>query len=457
MPFVKTLDIGKVDRMYRPGVGEVYKGTFTIGEVAEGLADGELKYAPKYQRGAPGFDFDETTLLDVTREELDINPDRAAEMAAKYLMGLDHKSMDPDDARELFNVELIWNIRRNDGKKVLDYDPKRRSLTAHSTITVPDSAHRHYMCYLLLRWKQDPAEIPDEVEIAPDGRTVDTLTLRKLLKDWDPFDEETSSFFVTIYNVTPEYEGRLFDEYNVEGKRPTAGAAIDMYSTKTASRVFVTDLMKKCPIFDRGEIEIRRSTIAKASRRITTLATLDSAAKPFQKELLNIKRDKPKYGDLLDFFCSFYTEWASHYTEFQPTASGKARQDLRASSFAMSNIMFFPMFRLAFELWKKYTKDGIDWRSEKEWKDGLAKLAGDVKTKDKNGNSVTTPVMARDYEDDAGNYVAGNPDWQGLILIQQFDQSGNPTGWSLSSTRQTRDAAYHYLVRMSGISLPTKK
>jgi len=455
--FTKNIQIPNVDRIFREGVGPVFKGVFTIGDLAVGLEEGDLKYAPKYQRGAGNEEYDETTLFQVTDEKLDIDARRAEEMAAKFLMGFDHEGTEREEAREFFNVEVIWNVRRNH-RKELEYDEARRTLTVHSTITVPDSAHRHYMCYLLHKWKQDVADIPDEVQIAPDGRSLDALSLRKLLDSWDPFDKEKSSVFITIYNLDPEYEGRLFDEYNVEGKRPTAGAAIDMHPTKTSSRRFVRDLMKKCPIFERGEIEIRRSTIAKGSRKITTLATLDSAIKPFQKELLQIQKDKPKYEDLLGFFCAFYTEWASHYTAFLPTASGKLRQELRQESFAMSNIMFFPMFRLAFELWQKYAKAGIAWHAEQEWRDGLAKLAGDVTAQDGKGKSVTVQVMARDHQDEAGDSVPGNPDWQGKILIQQFDQnSGKPMGWSLSSTRQTRDTAYHYLLQVSGISIPKKK
>lgn len=454
--FRKNIEVPGVDRIHRPGVGYVYKGTISIGDLAEGLEESMLKYAPKYQRGAAD-DFDEKTLLDVTDEKLEIDPDRAAQMAAKYLMGRDASHADPDEAVEFFNPDVIWNARDDgNGGKELEYDKKSRTLVVHSTITIPDSAHRHYMAYLLHTWKNNIGEIPDEVQISDDGRSVDTDTLRKLIKDWDPYDEEHSSVFVTVFNVTPDYEGKLFDEYNVAGKRPTAGAAIDMHPTKTASRRFVTTLMKRCKIFDRDEVEIRRSTIAKASRKITTLATLDSAIKPFQKELLKIQQNKEQYDDLLDFFSHFFTEWATHYTEFQPTASGKARQDLRESSFAMSNIMFFPMFRLAFELWSKYTKSATDWKSETEWKDGLAKLAGDVATKDKDGTPFTGPIMARDHTDENGTRIPGNPDWHGLILIQQFDQNGKPTGWSLSSTRQTRDAAYYYLAQKSGVDLDKK-
>ncbi len=283
-------------------------------------------------------------------------------------------------------------------------------------------------------------------------RPFNALLLLKLLAKFDPFDEENACMFVTIFNITPMFEGRLFDEYNVEGKRPTVGAAIDMHPNKTASRKFVMALIKQCPIFDREEIEIRASTIAKASRKLTTLATLDSAIKPFQKQLLEVQKDKAKYADLVNFFSHFYTEWASLYPEFKPTASGKSRQLLRERSFAMSNIMYFPIFRLAFELWQKYAMSGTDWRSENEWKDALAKLAGNVKTR-REGKSVTVTLMARDHYDEDGNLVEGNPDWHGKILIQQFDQTGKPNGWSLSSTRQTRDAAYHYLVQKAGLNV----
>jgi hypothetical protein len=47
---------------------------------------------------------------------------------------------------------------------------------------------------------------------------------------------------------------------------------------------------------------------------------------------------------------------------------------------------------------------------------------------------VTAEVMDRD-----------NPAWHGKILIRTFEQDGTPKGWSLSSTSQTRAAAYYYL------------
>jgi hypothetical protein len=447
--FTKNVTLDAVDKIWRPGIGDVYKGRISVADLAEGLISGDIKYAPKYQRGqkqSDDNDFDSRTLLDITNDKLAIERKRAEAMAAKYLLGFH------DDAhREFYNPDIIWNARRGESTKDPLYDPKGRTLTIHSTLTIPDSAHRHYCYYLLYKWHQDPESVPDEVVIAEDGQTVDGGDLQEWAAEFDPNNEEKASTFVTIFNVPADHEGRLFDEYNVEGKKPSAGAAIDMYSDKTASRRFVDALMKKCPIFDRSEIEMRGSTIGAASRKITTVATLDVAIKPFQKKLLELeKTNKGVYADLIEFFTAFYTEWANHYKEFQPTASGKARQDLRKKSFAMSNIMFFPMFRMAFELWQKYTTNGTDWNSEQEWRDGLAKLAGKITVKE-GKKTFTVPLMARDSDESVGN-----PDWQGLILLQKFDSQGYPQGWSLSSTRQTRDAAYHYLVRNSGVSLPAK-
>ena len=60
--------------------------------------------------------------------------------------------------------------------------------------------------------------------------------------------------------------------------------------------------------------------------------------------------------------------------------------------------------------------------------------------------------MARDEYDDKSNLVrVGNPEWYGKILVQQFHANGKSKGWSLSSTRQTRDAALHYLVKVAQV------
>lgn len=450
--FKKTVQIEDVHRVKRPGIGYVYVGRISIGDLAEALADGDLRYAPKYQRGMKQSDdnsFDSDTLLEITNDKLEIQVKRAEAMAAKYLMAL---KADPD--RMLFNPDVIWNARL-DPDRMPEYDQKSRILTVRTTITIPDSAHRHYAYYLLAQWASNPDSIPDDVPVSEDGESISSGELEQLIQSFDPHNEEDSAVLVQVFNVSKEQEGWLFDEYNVEGKRPSNAASIDMYSDKTASRRFVTALMDKCPIFDRNEIEVRSNTIAPASRKLTTIATLDAAIKPYSKRLLELEKEKDgkaKYADLIDFFSHFYTEIASHVPEFQPTASGKARQDLRKRSFAISNILYFPLFRLAFDLWTKYSKQGVDWKQEQEWRDGIARITGEV-TAEIGGAKVKVPVMARDALDEGWH---GNPAWQGKILVQKFDGSGQPQGWSLSSTRQTRDSAFHYLSQVAGVDLLSK-
>lgn len=449
--FKKTVAIEDVHRIKRPGIGHVYVGRISIGDLAEALADGDLRYAPKYQRGMKQSDdnyFDSETLLEITNERLEIQVKRAEAMAAKYLIALGD-----DPERVLFNPDVIWNARY-DPERQPEYDAKQRVLTVRTTITIPDSAHRHYAYYLLWKWAANPESIPEDITLsADDGESISSGDLEKLIQNFDPFDDEESAVLVQVFNVSKEREGWLFDEYNVEGKRPSNAASIDMFSDKTASRRFVMALMERCAIFDRNEVEVRSNTIAPASRKLTTIATLDAAIKPYSKRLLVLEKDKRKHADLVDFFVHFYAEIATHIPEFQPTASGKARQDLRKRSFAIANIIYFPLFRLAFDLWEKYSQGGIDWRTEQEWRDGIARITGKTKVTQEDGSVIEVPVMARDSDEPGWT---GNPAWQGKILTQKFDSQGQAQGWSLSSTRQTRDAAFHYLAQVAGVDLPGK-
>lgn len=435
--FIKNVVIEDIHRVKRPGIGDVYTGRITVGDLADALTSGDVKYAPKYQRGfKPSEDnvYDPDTLVDIHSEKLLIETKRAEAMAAKYLIALSGEG-----TRFLFNPDVIWNARRDPNRPAADYDPRHRRLTLHSTITVPDSAHRHYAYYLLRQWKADSETVPDEVVIAEDGESVDKDSLVRWLEQFDPYSDEDSSIFVQVFNVPRDLEGKLFDEYNDEGKKPSTSASIDMFSDKTASRRFIAALQRTCEIFGPSEVETRANTIAAASRKITTVSTLDVAIKPFNTKLRGLEKHKEAYADLIAFFGAFFSEWARHYPQFLPTASGKARQDLRKTSFAMSNIMFFPLFRLAFEIWETFHQSKTEWREDDGWREGVARLAGDVTVGD-----FTGPFMARDSEDP---YQQGNPGWYGKILVQKFDGQGRPQGWSLSSTRQTRDTAYHYLVQ----------
>ena len=308
--FTKNVVIGDVHRVKRPGIGAVFVGKITIGDLAQALTDGDIKYAPKYQRGLkPSEDnvYHPDSLIDIHSDKLLIESKRAEAMAAKYLMALSGEG-----DRMLFNPDVIWNARREPNRPAADYDETNRRLTLHSTITVPDSAHRHFAYYLLKQWKTDSEAVPDEVVIAEDGETVDKDSLVRWLEKFNPDDADESAILVQVFNVPREMEGKLFDEYNVEGKKPSTSASIDMFSDKTASRRFVAELQKKCEIFGPSEVETRANTIAAASRKITTVSTLDVAIKPFNVKLRGLEKQKEAYADLIAFFCAFYTVWAEH-------------------------------------------------------------------------------------------------------------------------------------------------
>ena len=148
-------------------------------------------------------------------------------------------------------------------------------------------------------------------------------------------------------------------------------------------------------------------------------------------------------------------EWSHHFKAFAAGASAEERNLLRDTSFALSNIMFFPMFKLIFELWEKYRRDGRDWHKSDEWRDGFTRLAGSTEIPGtKKGETRRVSIMARDFDgvpEKGIPAVVGNPEWQGKVLVETVDSKGKKS-WSLSSTRQTREAAFYYLLDKSGLA-----
>lgn len=455
-------ELDDVLRVWRPGIGHVYRGKITIGDLHDGLADGLIKYSPKYQRGwRPNLnrEADPHDLVPITEPGLNIELWRAEAMAAKYLVALSGAG-----PKVLYNPDVVWNARKDDHRPDPKWDPDTRHLDIYTVLTIPDSGHRHYAYWLLGQWKFKPELIPGVVELDHHGETVGGEEIAEWLKNFDPYDPEKSSVLVEVFNLRAEQEGRLFDEYNDEGKPASSAKAIDLYMEKTPSRRFVAALMDHCRIFARTEVETATNTIGSKSRKLTTNATLEAAARPFGQTLLRLEKEQRErkskaYDDLVPFVCEFYEEWARYYPEFLPSASADARHALRRRSFALQNITFFPMIRLAFELWDKYRKAHVDWQSTTEWRDGLARLAGKTKVQvddpDKPGSTKTVEVdvMARDSADPPS---AGNPKWKELIMVPSYDRDGYIRRWTLSSTRTTREAAYAYLTQIAGVELPRR-
>ena len=433
--------LDSVTRLNRRGIGPIYRAQLSLGNLYELISRGAVRYAPKYQRGYKDWDQKEEAdlykLRDIHDRELQLNEDRAMEMAVKYLLG------------ELYTSYITWNARKEERYP----DPKFEenngtgTLVIETTITVPDTGHRHLAYYLLGYWKDNPSEVPSQVMV--NRKPVDRETI---LEKLDDLDLENEYVYVDVYTLDPVKEGYLYDEFNADAKPPHRAVAIDLNPQKTPARRFVYGLIDGCKIFSRKEVETRGNTIGSKSRKLTTNSTLEGAVRPFEKRLAEFE-GTPAYDDLLDFTCAYYEEWAKIYKEFLPNAGKDARHDLRKKSFALSNIMFHPMFRLIFGLWDEYHDNGKDWHGDKKWKDVVAKIGGEVTTTDPDDpkKKITVKVMARDFEDSDGNKSKGNPEWRGKILIKKLNQDDS-VSWSLSSTRQTRDSAYNYLRQVAELN-----
>lgn len=424
-----TITLDDVDRIERRGVGTIFRGVISIADLYQLLKRGTIRYAPKYQRGfkssedLPVSEYDRLFLINDAK--LQIDPIRARVMAVKFLSGI------------LYTSHVTWNVRDEGDGDV--YDEEQRKATLEGDITIPDTGHRHLAYYTLALWKDHPEEIPEVVNV--DGTAV---TEDKIIEMLEGFDPETESVFVEAYMLPKQLEGHLYDEFNSDAKPPSNAVAIDLNPDKTPSRRFVYRLMDKSKILAMAEVETRRNTIGNVSRKLVTTPTMEAAMRPYTSQLADLEASAAdgRYHDLIDFFCAFFEEWAHHFPAWQPKAKAEDRHKLRGESFALSNIMIHPLFRFAFELWSDYDIRKVDWKTDVAWKAAVSKMASG-KVKDATGAEYK--VMDRT-----------NPEWQSVVMVKTLASDGVTFNWSLSHTRQTRDAAYSYLAEKAGLTGLTK-
>jgi hypothetical protein len=411
-----------------PGTGRVYRGTISITQLARLIKSGTIKYAPQYQRGfrKPKDDPSEyEALRPLTDTAQQIKVARAQEMAVKYLSG------------RLYSAGIIWNARREPGEPDPTWDVRTHDLLINTEITVPDTAHRHLNYFLLARWKREPEAIPQTVIV--NEKPVLKAEIQEHLEHFDP---NKALVFLEIYNLSEEHEGWLYDQFNNEAKKPDRAVGIQLNRQKTPSRRFLDTLMKTSPIFSETEVETRSNSIGSESRKLTTISTLAAAAEQdnFKKLLINLEDDSngpTAYMDLVHFFSDFFAEYAKVFPAFVPGSSVEERKKFRDESFALSNIMFHPLFKIAKDLWLTYRGKKLNWREQPEWRRAIARF--DTQVPGPDGRRVS--VMSRE-----------NPAWLGKIAIEVYGPSGATGKTSLSNTRQTRDAAYQYLLEVSDLN-----
>ncbi|MBS1868303.1 MAG: hypothetical protein JSS99_01425 [Actinobacteria bacterium] len=433
MPLLSSnITLNDVRRVHRPqSIGHVYRAELSFEELFHLIHYNRVQYSPRYQRGfskrEDRHDLEFDQLLSITDDRAQIDPRRSEEMAMKFLTG------------RLYSVNIVWNARRDDDAD-LRYDPERHTLDIDTAIVVPDTAHRHLFGYKLVLWKKDPERVPARISIFEGSMEFGREEIWDLLDDFEPAD---TYLFCDVYNVTAEQEGELYDEFNSEAKKPSSATAIAQYEDKTPARRLMRALMERTSVLGRDEIETRFNTIAAKSRKLTTNATIVAAIKGMvrgPRDLAALEADTERWNDLIEFFDQFFLEWAGHFPEFEPGTDYGPRQTLRTESFALSNIIMHPLFKLAYDLWSDYDRNDEDWRLDPTWKDALARLSGKVTVTDpETDKQVTVKVMDRD-----------NPEWRERILVPRYGPEGIEK-WELSSTRQTRAAAYAYLRDAAGL------
>jgi hypothetical protein len=433
---LQTIVLEGVDRIHRRNVGYVYRAVMPIQHIYEAVRDAAVLYWPYGQRGLSiqGGDIPEheyRRLVPLTGDEVQINHRRSTEMAVKFLF------------ERLFSTSLVWNARQEPGIEVefADSDHKGELRIRGAKITVPDTAHRHYLYYLLGLWKQDPREIPPKVLVSRDR----TYTRDEIARAIEEFDPDSEMVYVDVYNVSQDEEGMLFDEFNDEGKPVSTSIAGHLNPNKTVERRFVNRLIQVSSVFGPDEIEQHRSTIGSASRKLTTFGTLEQAVAPLATRLRDLERNEPeRYEDLVAFTSAFFDAWADEFPEFRPRASGEKRHHLRKVSFAIANVIFHPLLRLAERLWEQCQEAGVNWRENEEWKNTIALIA---RTTVKNDSGEVVPIMDRT-----------NPGWRSKILVETLNRATGEREWSISNTRQTREAAFQYLCQVAGLPLvPTRR
>src|SRR6266566_167345 len=153
--------------------------------------------------------------------------------------------------------------------------------------------------------------------------------------------------------------------------------------------------MNTSPIFAETEVETRSNTIGSDSRKFATISTIVTAAEygGFRKLLIDLEgANDGSYRDLVEFFGKFLKEY--HYVRH------------------------------------------ADWRDRNDWKDAIAKL--NLPVDGAEGGKVG--IMNRN-----------NPAWRGKVLTETWGPDGL-TGYSMSNTRQTRDAAFKYMLEVTGLN-----
>ena len=135
---------------------------------------------------------------------------------------------------------MTWNARVEDGDRRLSSMRRPERCGSPTSLSVPDTGHRHLAYFDLVEWNEHPSEIPQQV-------TVDDVPVSgDEIRNCSRASIRSRAGLLRGLPVTTKMEGRLYDEFNADSKPPSRAVAIDLNQQKTPTRRFVYALMDRC-------------------------------------------------------------------------------------------------------------------------------------------------------------------------------------------------------------------
>lgn len=419
--FKTSTIIKDVDYCHGPGHG-VYKGSITLEDIYKGLSNAVLLYCPATQRGF--FDplnpdandsFDFTNFYVISNPNLELDKNKVNEIAIAFLRD------------QLMNVELVWNARASEGDTHVIYNKETRELIISGVITIPDSAHRHKAYFTLFKWKENMDLIPEKVTISESGEVMTKKEIVDLLdKKFDPHCKR----FLTIYNVVPEQEARIFGQANMNTKRANSAQSARVQKDISPEARFLDYLMSSTTIFERHQVESNKTTIHKNSRKLVPNSTLLNALKPFRKKIYEYEKNIKIRNDLANFIDDFYTRLSHDYKAIDPSAGAVERHTCRQESLIISNVMFSVLFKIAIELWESYHCAGVSWVDHPLFIQVISALNQDVTCEQNETGKIN--LMSK-----------SNVDWVGKVINEKKQITNN---------RLSQRSAYEYLKEICNLN-----
>ncbi|NOU99491.1 DNA sulfur modification protein DndB [Paenibacillus planticolens] len=399
-----------------------YKGTIQLKTLYHAMKRPYVMYCPATQRGEydpenPDYviSADYNHFHSITYPYLALDESKVNEMTVQYLRN------------QLYWSDLIWNARVDEDLPTsLEYDENLRTLRIYSTITMPDSAHRHRAYYRIFEWCKEPEKIPSKVELTQIGVTITRSEIESLLQTFDPNKAES----VTVHHLNPEKEGELFRQLNNTTKKANPAQVIRVNPDMNAVTRTINRLYSQCEVFNRLEIEETRTTIHSKSRKLVPNSTLQEAIKQYAKLLADLETHEPgAYQDLLDCITDFFKRLSQFYPEMKPGADRETRWHSRKmESFIIENVMFHALFKIVFETWKAFNNRSQSWKNDPLFIRIVNGLSKNIRLPD---HSFVNIMSRR------------NPNWVGRIVNHQG---------RISNNRPSQAAAFDYLSDEIGLT-----